>query len=45
MIFSNAQTRYAAQKENPDCFSFHKVEDGYVCFFCEVQKNNWLRNT
>jgi hypothetical protein len=34
MTYSDAQTRYAAQKENPHCFAFYKVEGGYICFYC-----------
>lgn len=42
MIFSRATTRYLAMKENPDCFSFYRVDGGYVCFFCHQAKNTWL---
>jgi hypothetical protein len=34
MRFSDATTRYQAQKQNPDCFTFIKVEGGYACFYC-----------
>jgi len=41
MKFSEATTRYQAQKENPDCFSFYKVEGGYACFYCWQSLNTW----
>ena len=41
MIFSKAKTRYQAQKENPDCFSFYKVEGGYACFYCWQRLRTW----
>ena len=34
MKYAYVKTRYQAQKENPDCFSFHKIEGGYACFYC-----------
>jgi hypothetical protein len=34
MRYSTQETRYKAQKENPDCFAFYKVEGGYACFYC-----------
>ena len=34
MRYTVAKTRYQAQKENLDCFSFYKTEGGYVCFYC-----------
>jgi hypothetical protein len=41
MRFSDAKTRYEAQKQNPDCFSFYKIEDGYVCFYCAQALHTW----
>jgi hypothetical protein len=34
MRYTTAQTRYKAQKENPDCFAFYKTTEGYACFYC-----------
>ena len=42
MRYSDAETRYQAQKENPDCWSFYKVEGGYACFYCGSALNQWL---
>ncbi len=42
MRYSDAKTRYQAQKENPDCWSFYKVEGGYACFYCGSALNQWL---
>lgn len=42
MIFSEAKTRYAAQKEHPYCFSFYKVQGGYACFHSWLSLLNWL---
>jgi len=42
MIFSTEKTRYLAQKNNPQCFSFYKVSGGFMCFFCAQSLQNWL---
>ena len=42
MRYSDAETRYQAQKENPDCWSFYKVEGGYACFYCAQALFQWL---
>ena len=41
MTFSNQPTRYKAQKENPECFAFYKVEGGYMCFYCTQALNQY----
>ena len=41
MIYTDAKTRYQAQKQNPTCFAFYKVEDGYVCFYCAQALHTW----
>ena len=43
MRFSTAKTRYKAQKENPDCFSFYRVEGGYVCFYCAQALRQYIQ--
>ena len=42
MRFSESTTRYQAIKKNPDCFSFHKVEGGFACFYCAQALAQWL---
>ena len=42
MTFSQSNTRYQAQKENPNCWSFHKVDGGYFCFYCSQALNTYL---
>lgn len=41
MRFSDATTRYQAQKENSDCFAFYRVEGGYACFYCAQALYTW----
>lgn len=42
MRYSTASTRYQAMKNNPDCFSFYKVEGGFACFYCAQSLAQWL---
>jgi hypothetical protein len=41
MFFTNANTRYAAQKEFPQCYAFYKTSHGYVCFYCAQALATW----
>ncbi len=45
MKFYECETRYQAVKNNPDCFSFYKVEGGYACFYCMQSLKTWLGQT
>ena len=42
MRYSEAETRYQAQKENPDCWLFYKVAGGYACFYCSQALSTYL---
>jgi len=42
MRYSTAKTRYEAIRDNPDCFSFHRVEGGFICFYCAQALQTWL---
>lgn len=42
MRFSEVPTLYQAMKQNEDCFSFHRVEGGFVCFYCVQALVQWF---